>query len=242
MRFRKIIPNTITLINLFLGCCALAHIFKGDYEIAIKFVFLGLLSDFLDGYFARRLKVNSPLGKQLDSLADMVTFGVIPGSIVFSILSHVSEDYNYLGMKYFYPYVGFFITLMSALRLGRFNLDERQEYGFIGLNTPACTLFFVGILSIFQNDSYGLAGWVSFPPILISLSLIFSYLLLAPLPMFSFKIKSGNRAGAEFKILFVGLSLLLLVFWKDLGLCLIIIAYILIAILLHLKNKKRTIV
>ena len=136
---KKHIPNAITCANLFSGCIGIVFAFKGEQEVAAYFVLLSGLFDFFDGMVARLLNVKSEIGKQLDSLADMVSFGFLPGVVMFQLL--MLSDYS----SAYLPYLGFLITVFSALRLAKFNIDERQTEDFIGLNTPKNTLFIVSL-------------------------------------------------------------------------------------------------
>ena len=139
MNIKKHIPNTITLLNLFCGCIAITFAFQKDFELAFLFVSLGIFLDFFDGFFARLFQVSSPLGLQLDSLADMVTSGVVPGVVMYKMLVESAGTSTTLFAQ-FMPYLGFLITLASCYRLANFNLDTRQTDSFIGLPTPANAL------------------------------------------------------------------------------------------------------
>jgi len=152
MNIKKYIPNTITLLNLLCGLLAIIAIFNNYYDEAFLFVSLGIFFDFWDGFFARKFNVSSELGLQLDSLADMVTSGVVPGLMMFKLIENIQnnqEMYNvtadtfYMGIV---PYFGFLITLASCYRLANFNIDTRQTNSFIGLPTPANTLLIMSIL------------------------------------------------------------------------------------------------
>ena len=134
MNIKKHIPNLITLLNLFSGCIAFVYASQENFEMAFFFVCLGIFFDFFDGFFARLFNVSSPLGLQLDSLADMVTSGVVPGFVMFKMLTNsVNSDPSLI----YLPYFGFIITLGSCYRLANFNIDTRQTDSFIGLPTPA---------------------------------------------------------------------------------------------------------
>jgi len=135
---KKHIPNSITCLNLFSGCVAVFLAFKGNYEGAIIAILLAAVFDFFDGFAARLLKAYSPMGKELDSLADMVSFGVAPGAIVFSLLSETN-------VCEWLPFLAFLIPVFSGLRLAKFNIDERQTTSFIGLPTPANAIFWAGL-------------------------------------------------------------------------------------------------
>ena len=209
-----------------------------------------MIADFLDGYAARYLRVSSPLGLQLDSLADMVSFGVVPGVIVYSLLSsNLISSSNINGSPYtptansntllstftlsIKALPAFIITLFSCLRLAKFNLDTRQTQSFIGLNTPSNTTFFIGLMLIAEYNSFGLARFVSNPVFLYSLIPITSYLLVAEIPMFSMK------GGLDkMKITYIVLSALLLIFFREVALALNMVIYVLFNISNHFYHKK----
>jgi len=233
---KKNIPHIITSINLFCGCCALACIFYQQFFQAFIFLFVGAWADYFDGLAARALDVKSELGKELDSLADMVSFGVVPGAIIYMLLvrgldKNFEEFPQYLILA---ALPAFLITVFAALRLAKFNLDTRQTENFIGLNTPSCTIFTVGLMLIYHYDSYGLGNFVINPLFLYPTILILSYLLIAELPMFSFKFKSFQWAGNEFRFIFILVSALFLFLFKEAAFTLIIMLYILFAVVQRL--------
>ena len=238
---RKYIPNAITLVNLFCGCCALVCIFNQMYVPAFWFIFAGGWADYADGLVARSLGVHSTLGKELDSLADMVSFGVVPGMILYMMISShpIATEYwykeiNILGLT------GFLITVFSALRLAKFNLDTRQTEDFIGLNTPSVTMFVVGLMLIFELDSFGMRETVYHPYLLIPLILVLSYLLVAELPMFSMKFKGLKWKGNERRIVFLITGILALIFLREVAFSLMIGLYVLYSIFEHIFFKKTT--
>ncbi len=223
---RKNIPNIITLLNLFCGCCALVGIFNGWALWVFVCLLLAGLADFADGLVARMLKVHSPLGKELDSLADMVSFGVVPGFMYFSLLGGL--DINYTS-NFWLPYLGFLVTLFSCYRLAKFNLDERQTDDFIGLATPSSTMFTTGLYLIHHNNTLGLGDWVSHPYFLIPTILILSYLLISELRMFSFKFKSFRWQGNAFRYALIVAAILQMIFLKEAAFSFIILTYIIFA-------------
>jgi len=224
---RKQIPNSITLINVFFGCCALVQVFYGNVNWVIIFLILAGLADFADGLVARALQVHSPLGKELDSLADMVSFGVVPGAMLFAILGGVSNaDFpNYL------PFVGFVLTMFAAFRLAKFNLDERQTDDFIGLATPSATMFTTGLYVIYFKNALGLAWLVGNPMFLIPVILLFSFLLVSEIRMFSFKFKKFQWKGNEFRFALMLVAILLLIILKEASFSFIILTYIIFALI-----------
>ena len=145
---KKYIPNTVTLLNLLCGCLAFISIFTGQVEIVPFFIAICLFADYIDGLLARLLKVSSPMGRELDSLADMVSFGVVPGAMLFYLINESKGiqivDVDFYNLSTMVGIAGFLVTMFSCIRLAKFNLDTRQTEGFVGLNTPACTIFVLG--------------------------------------------------------------------------------------------------
>ena len=222
---KKHIPNTITCLNLISGCVATYFAFLSDYRMALLFIVIGAVFDFFDGMSARLLHVSSPIGKELDSLADDITFGFAPSAIVFSFLS------SYHVHLLFVPFLAFVMAAFSALRLAKFNLDERQALGFIGLPTPANALFW-GSLIVSAGD------WLQFSPYLyygvVCGIFISSYLLVSEIPMFALKFKTWGWKGNEVKYIFlltcIPLLLLpLLLFGSIVGLAAIIAWYVVLS-------------
>lgn len=196
----RYIPNTVTCLNLFSGCIACVMAFEGNYPLAFLFIIISAVFDFMDGMLARVLNAYSPMGKELDSLADDISFGVAPSFIVFSLFKEVNYPEFLSGVSDYVPYTAFIIAIFSALRLAKFNIDERQTSSFIGLPTPANTLFWgslvVGAHSFLTSDSFNAVY-------LILLVLLFSYLLVAELPMFALKFKSLKWKGNEIRFVFL---------------------------------------
>lgn len=189
------IPNTITCLNLISGCIATYWAFQGDYRMALLFIVIGAVFDFFDGMVARLLHVSSPIGKELDSLADDITFGFAPSAIIFSYLSHLTSYISLL-----IPYLAFIMAAFSALRLAKFNLDERQALGFIGLPTPANALFWGALIGGLQGYDIHFEGieWCIIAGVFIS-----SYLLISEIPMFALKFKTWGWKGNEIKYIFL---------------------------------------
>ena len=230
MNIKKHIPNLITLLNLFSGCIALVFAFNQDFEMAFYFVSLGIFLDFFDGFFARLFHVSSPLGLQLDSLADMVTSGVVPGLVMFQMMiSHASTAVE--GHLQFFPYLGFIITLGSCYRLANFNIDTRQTDSFIGLPTPANALFILSLPLVLQStDSLFMIELLSNQWFLLVITLLSAYMLNAEIPLFSLKIKKFSFKENALQIVFLASSFLLLVFLQYLGIPLLILLYVLLSI------------
>ena len=229
MSIKKHIPNTITCCNLISGCIATYWAFSGNYEMALLFIIIGAVFDFFDGMSARLLGVSSPIGKELDSLADDITFGFAPSAIIFSYLCtfHIH--------LLFVPFLAFVMAAFSALRLAKFNLDERQALGFIGLPTPANALFWGALL-------VGAGDWIStlpYAPYLILLGTFIScYLLIAEIPMFALKFKHWGWKGNEIKYIFILSCVPLLLLLGVSGIAIIIAWYILLSIITTKMNPK----
>ena len=239
MNIKKHIPNTITLLNLFCGCIAIIFVTKQDFEMAFYMVCLGIFLDFFDGFFARLFKVSGPLGLQLDSLADMVTSGVVPGYIMFFLLSNSQHEISSHPLM---PFLGFIITLGSCYRLAVFNIDTRQTNSFIGLPTPANALFVLSLpLVLKYSDSLFVLEILTNQWVLMAITLFSAYILNAEIPLFSLKIKKFNLKDNALQIVFLSLSFLLLVFFQYSGIPLIIIGYVLLSIasnVFKLDEKK----
>ncbi len=224
---KKHIPNTITCCNLISGCIATYYAFQGDFLIALLFIIIGAVFDFFDGMSARLLGVSSPIGKELDSLADDITFGFAPSAIVFGFLSPLTSHLSPL-----IAFLAFIMAAFSALRLAKFNLDERQALGFIGLPTPANALFWGSLIVGLQQHDIAFSGmeWV----ILVG-TFISSYLLIAEIPMFALKFKHWGWKGNEIKYIFVLSCIPLLLFLGVSGFAAIIAWYVVLSVI---ANKR----
>lgn len=215
MTLRERIPNIITLINLFCGCAAIVFLINEEWKTAFVLLGFSLLADFLDGFVARWLGVDSPVGKELDSLADMVSFGVAPGIMMFLILLknfQLTEPDRFWAVLPALP--AFLLTLFSALRLARFNLDFEQTNHFVGLNTPASTILVAGISIIVNQGIHPLDKYLSNPYVIYAVIGVLCYLLLANLSMFSLKFKSFGWVGNEMRYIFLILSVVLIFITK----------------------------
>jgi CDP-diacylglycerol---serine O-phosphatidyltransferase len=234
MNFKKHIPNTITLLNLLCGCIAVVFVSQSNFEKAFYFVCLGIFFDFFDGFFARIFQVSSPLGLQLDSLADMVTSGVVPGYALFMMMQKAQNP-----AFIFSPFLGFIITLGACYRLANFNIDSRQTDSFIGLPTPANALFILSLpLILEQSNSLLALEILSNYGALLSITLLSAYLMNAEIPLFSLKIKEFSFKKNALQIGFLSLSVLLLVFFRYLGVALAIISYVLLSIINNKVFKR----
>lgn len=221
---KKHIPNAITCANLFSGCIGVVFAFKGELEIAAYFVLLSGIFDFFDGMIARLLNVKSAIGKELDSLADVVSFGFLPGVVMFQLLKTSDYSNEYL------PYLGFIITVFSALRLAKFNIDERQTEDFIGLNTPMNTLFIVSLPFIAKDYPAIIGSHV----VLVAIIAITSFLLISEIRIFSMKLSDISWARNKMKFLFLILSVVLIALLKFTAVPFILVLYIGLSVM-HFK-------
>ncbi len=222
---KKHIPNTLTLANLSCGCIGIVACTQGNLPVAAYMVWLAALFDFLDGFVARLLKVSSPIGKELDSLADMVTFGVLPSFILFQMLAAITQT--------LLPYLAFVLALLSALRLAKFNIDTRQTTGFIGMPTPAAA-FFVSGLVFWSNSTYLNVTNLSLISILLAL------LLVVPLPMLALKFKNYSLKDNIFRYMVVIVSTVLLFVLGKKSFPWIITSYLALSLISLATNKQKT--
>lgn len=240
MNIKKHIPNSITLLNLLCGCIAMVFVSNSDFEMAFYFVCLGIFLDFFDGFFARLLKVSGPLGLQLDSLADMVTSGLVPGYVMFFLLSNSQHE---ISASPILPYLGFIITMGSCYRLAVFNIDTRQTNSFIGLPTPANALFILSLpLVLKYSDSLFILEVLTNQWVLLAITLFSAYILNAEIPLFSLKVKKFSLKHNALQIVFLSFSFLLLLFFQYAGIPLVIISYVLLSIVSNkylLDEKKK---
>jgi CDP-diacylglycerol--serine O-phosphatidyltransferase len=224
---KKHIPNTITCCNLISGCIATYFAFQSDFSLALLFIVAGAVFDFFDGMVARLLHVSSPIGKELDSLADDITFGFAPSAIIFSYLNtfHIHI--------FIIPFLAFVMAAFSALRLAKFNLDERQALGFIGLPTPANALFWGALIVGLQEYAISFEGleWI-----ILGGTFISCYLLIAEIPMFALKFKHWGWKGNKIKYIFVLSCIPLLLFLGVSGFAAIIAWYVILSMI---TNKSK---
>lgn len=232
MSITKHIPNTITCLSLVSGCISIVMALQGNILWATLWIIIAAVFDFLDGFAARALKAYSIIGKELDSLSDMVSFGVAPGMIVFWLLSQASPSLPLGEMNEYIPYMAFIIPTLSGLRLAKFNVDERQTTSFIGLPVPAHALFWASLgyslLPVIHRNE------IIFVPVLILAAIGTSLLLVSEIPMFSLKIKSLKWKGNELRYILVICAVLFTILWGFLG----IAGTILLYIILSLINKR----
>jgi len=245
---KKHIPNAITSLNLICGCLAIINAFNGELYISSILIFTGAIFDFMDGAAARFLKVSHPLGEQLDSLADMVSFGLAPGIILFQFTKHLNSlnESSLLSENPWLFYIVLIIPIFSAFRLAKFNIDTRQTEGFIGLATPANAFFFIFIVLIYFSPDLPqlistkalLYPIISNPLVIFGLSIVFSLLLVSEIPMFSLKAKSLKWKGNEQRFSFLGLFILLLLLFNIVAFPIIILIYIIWSVYNLITSNK----
>ena len=229
----KHIPNSITCCNLICGCIATSWALSGNYKMALVFIICCAIFDFFDGMTARLLHVSSEIGKELDSLADVVTFGVAPASMVYTLLYDMHYPSSMECCRQWLPYVAFLIAAFSALRLAKFNLDTRQTTSFIGLPTPANALFWgsliVGADSKLSHLSWGL-------PLVLVLIILSCWILISEIPMFALKFKQWGWHGNEVKYIFLITCIPLLIFLGISAFAVIITWYVILSI--YVASRK----
>jgi len=260
---KRHIPNAITCGNLLCGCLAIVKAFEGDLVWAAYLVGIALVLDFFDGFTARLLKVASPIGKDLDSLADMVTFGVVPGIVMFKMISlslFVLDDSVATQGWTIHPptfaqiclnnlkYFAFIIPIFSAIRLAKFNNDTRQSDSFIGVPTPAnamviCSIpLFVNFNPAILTGCFSIIGIEEYfknPFVLCLVSLIMSLLLVAPLPLLALKFKNFGWADNKMRFILIGLVVICIALFQFVGIPLAIILYILLSVINNIINKQK---
>lgn len=231
-RITRHIPNATTCCNLFSGCIACVMAYEMNYELAVGFIILGAVFDFFDGMLARLLNVSGPLGKELDSLADDITFGLAPAMIVFSLFKEVSYPDFLLPFTGYIPYTAFLIAVFSVLRLGKFNIDSRQTSSFIGMPTPANALFWgslvIGLHDFLLSDHFNAIY-------LLLLVCLTSWLLVAEIPMFSLKFKNLSWKDNKVKYIFLLVCIPFILLLGVGGLAAIVIWYVLLSALTQRK-------
>lgn len=251
---RQQIPNFFTLSNLFFGCCSTVLFLYGQ-PVAAAWCLLGsFLCDYSDGMVARALRVSSPMGKELDSLADVVSFGVVPGVMLYSMLSGIYCGSLSVGFTFYPPLSApstavasqdlpqrlllcpaalpaFILSMFSAYRLAKFNLDIRQKSYFIGLSTPGCTLFVLGLTLAVYNNQFGIGEFIQRVPwILYLLAGLFSFLLVSEIPMFALKFRSFRWQGNKMPYTFLVLGLSALFTLKAIGMSVLIVFYVVLSL------------
>ncbi len=242
------IPNSITILSLVLACLAIILTFEGELAIAAYLLIGSCVCDFFDGFAARALKVNNPIGKEIDSLVDMIAFGVAPAMLIYQV-TKIAQETQQVQLLINFPwlhYIVFVIPTFSAIRLAKFNIDTRQTSSFIGLAVPAHAAFYIfsSLLFIYPdlpkivNVSDFVTPIVSNPIIMLVLSILLSIMLVVEVPMFSLKFKNMKWKDNKLPFTFILLWFVMLIFLNIVAMPAIIILYILWSIILNFKNKS----
>jgi len=235
---KKHIPNALTCGNLICGIFGILYVFKGDLIAASFLIGIALIFDFLDGFVARLLHVSSPIGKELDSLADMVTFGVLPAFMLLKLIegSCITGTCT-IGLGGFYkPYIALALAVFSALRLAKFNVDTRQSHSFIGVPTPANGMV-VASLPLIMMYQPQISQYIIQFNVLVIYSVVMSYLLVAEIPLFALKFKNFGWADNQIKYIFLIISVIALIMLKFVAIPVIIFLYILLSVAQNLFVK-----
>lgn len=242
MRIKAFIPNAITLLNLFCGCVATLYAVENQLEHAAYWVFLGIFLDFFDGFFARIFNVQSDLGIQLDSLADMVTSGLVPGIVLYQLLQTAFQNQplsNSFDVAWLAT-LGFLVSLASAYRLGKFNIDTDQKDHFIGLPTPANAIFIVSIPFLIEEFQSGVLNqWIVNSWFLVFVTLLSSFLLNCQLKMFSLKKATVSIKGNETIFVFAVFTIVLFVVLQEASFPIIILSYVLVSLLQNMWSTSK---
>lgn len=247
MNIKKHIPNTITLGNLFCGCLAIISAFDGDLVWAAYFVGISLVLDFFDGFAARKLRVSSAIGKDLDSLADMVTFGVVPAIVMYKLIGvtllaySIHPDVIASTSESYLPYFALIIAIFSCIRLAKFNNDTRQSDSFIGLPTPANAMVICSLPLImhFQSELILVNKLITNVWFLSGLSLVMSLLLVAEIPLFALKFKNFTWSSNKLVYSFLIVSIILMISLRFLAIPIIIMLYILLSVVSNIFSKPK---
>lgn len=230
MKIKSHIPNAVTLLNLLVGVIGIISVLRGDILSGAYFILLSAFFDFIDGFAARALSVQGELGKQLDSLADVVSFGVLPGIILFT-MTQANSDSDIL------PYFTLIVPMISAYRLAKFNLDTRQSDQFIGLPTPANALL-ISTLPYLTLQWPMLGEYIQNPIVLIMIAWISAFLLIAEIPLIALKFKTFDFSKNIFRYILVSLALSIFIWLGLAGIPFIILVYIGLSILENMKKQE----
>ena len=230
------LANAFTLANLFSGSIGVIQLLAGNYQITAICIIVSLILDFFDGFIARAMKSNSNLGAQLDSLADMVSFGLLPGIVMYKALEPFGNQIFGMELPFEIKYFGLFITLFSCLRLAIFNLDEEQTYYFKGLNTPSNTILIFGLYYAYlENGNFQFI--FENPLLMVIFTIISSWILVSPIKMIAMKFKSMKLEDNYPKIALLIGAILILIIFKTVGIPLVILYYILISLIFQKQLK-----
>ena len=230
MNLKAQLPNFITLLNLLSGVLGILWVLEGQPLYGAYFVILAAIFDFFDGFTARLLKVQSDMGKELDSLADVISFGVLPGILLYSLTKSQTE-------ATFLPYCTLIIPMLSAYRLAKFNLDTRQSDRFIGLPTPANALLLTTVPHLAARWPE-LSPWLSSPIALVIIAWLTSLLLVAELPLIALKFKNNSFTDNSYRYALLVIGAVCLIWLQLAGIPLVILAYLLLSGMENMLRKK----
>ncbi len=220
-----------------MGCCSLYFIFTQQFDIVFWLILLAAIADVFDGMVARWLMVDGGLGKQLDSLADVVSFGVVPGAILFQLIRYAFDQghqgFGTSAMSVGLAFSGFIFTLGAALRLARFNIDERQTQEFIGLATPGATVVVIGMMLVHQKGTGPWYDWINNEYVLIGAAILLFVLMLAPIRMFSIKSVRSGWADHKLPIVFMALCIPLAIIFKGPALMILPLVYVILSLIIY---------
>jgi len=243
---KRHIPNAITCLNLMSGCVATFFAFHEVYTAALIAIIVGAMFDFCDGLSARLLGVSSPIGKELDSLADVVTFGVAPAAMLFTVILNSLKTYiapfepveAYVALTFVFSALMFVLAAFSALRLAKFNLDTRQATSFIGLPTPANALFWGSLIATYSNY-FELHAWLFWGAVVMCF--VSCYLLVSEIPMFALKFKTWGWRGNEVKWVFLAAAVVMLALYPLFGPTVLSALWVIIAfyVVLSLLTQRK---
>lgn len=228
MFIKKLIPNFFTSLNLVFGCLAIVEIFQGRLEHVIYYTFLSGIADFFDGFAARLLKASSSIGKDLDSLADMVSFSVVPAFLIYNMIS-ANTDIHYL------PYVAFIIAVFSALRLAKFNNDTRQSDSFHGLPVPANALFLCALPLFIEQGIF--VTYLTNPYVLVIVAIVMASLLITDVKLIALKFKNFKWKGNESRYILMTISLIALVTYQLIALPFVVLFYFVLSMLVNRLSR-----
>jgi CDP-diacylglycerol--serine O-phosphatidyltransferase len=242
---RQHLPNLLTLCNLAIGFLSIIMALENQLLFASWLILLAGLFDFLDGFAAKMLGAISEFGKQLDSLADIVSFGMAPAAIVYKLMEYALmnklplsglTDANFLERIYLYSPM--LLVLFAAIRLAAFNIQDNQE-GFTGLATPAAAIFFAGLcMVVISHPQSGFTNFLLKPNHLIMIILMISILMILRIPMFSLKFPGFGWKGNEIRYLFIAVFLILLIILQEIALPVIILVYLLLSFISLLSKTN----
>lgn len=235
----KSIPNIFTCLNLLCGCIAIVSIFHGNEIMLGSMVFMAALFDFMDGIIARTLNAYSDLGKQLDSLADMVTFGVVPAMVFYHLMINYNSN-EIIGSAFFFnvlKYFPFILTVFAAFRLAKFNIDKRQTTSFLGLPTPAMGIFVTSFPLIIKYDNWHLKTLLINPYFIIGVCIVLSLLMVSEIPLFALKFKNMRWKDNRIQFIFIFLSVILFFCFVFVSIPMIVCLYIILSLVNNYKLK-----